>query len=299
MQRQPLEEEEELVQAKEVSAGAPQLTAQFATAVSGMRGGGRPLSPSLRAYFEPRFGHDFSRVRVHTEGRSNETARAIHARAYTIGQDVVFGSGEYLPFATEGKRLIAHELAHVVQQDRVSTAKSPDWTSDTRSSPVRRPVSTNALSSTHTQLTSAIQRQNEPEGPVFPDVSELLSTLEENVAENLYNYGHHLYRISILYPGRSDLMEEAFGRYALGTNVLETGFMFTGLERSTAEKWALGTGIAFKGFNLVRNGELILDYQFDLGHGLNLETSLDLGVNPDDFTDVKKVDFGLGVVGTF
>ena len=148
LQRQPLEEEEELVQAKEVSAGAPQLTAQFATAVSGMRGGGRPLSPSLRAYFEPRFGHDFSRVRVHTEGRSNETARAIHARAYTIGQDVVFGSGEYLPFATEGKRLIAHELAHVVQQDRVSTAKSPDWTSDTRSSPVRRPVSTNALSST-------------------------------------------------------------------------------------------------------------------------------------------------------
>jgi len=66
---------------------------------------------------EPRFGHDFSRVRVHTDGAAANAARAVRARAYTIGQDIVFGSGEYAPATTEGQRLLAHELTHVVQQN--------------------------------------------------------------------------------------------------------------------------------------------------------------------------------------
>lgn len=65
---------------------------------------------------ERRLGHDFSRVRVHTDSRAVESARSLGARAYTVGSDVVFGAGEYAPSATEGRRLLAHELTHVVQQ---------------------------------------------------------------------------------------------------------------------------------------------------------------------------------------
>lgn len=81
--------------------------------------GGAPLSEELRSYFEPRFGHDFSRVRVHANGEAASAARSIDARAYTIGSDIVFGSGEYAPDAQEGRRLLAHELTHVVQQGGV------------------------------------------------------------------------------------------------------------------------------------------------------------------------------------
>jgi hypothetical protein len=69
---------------------------------------------------EARFGHDFSRVRVHTNGRAAESARAVNASAYTVGRDVVFGEGRYEPASTDGRRLLAHELTHVVQQGAAS-----------------------------------------------------------------------------------------------------------------------------------------------------------------------------------
>ena len=78
--------------------------------------GGAPLSGDLRAYFEPRFGHDFSGVRVHHDNDAAHGARAIQARAYTIGRDIVFGAGEFQPETPGGTRLLAHELTHVVQQ---------------------------------------------------------------------------------------------------------------------------------------------------------------------------------------
>jgi len=81
-----------------------------------LRSPGRPLDSATRAYFEPRFGHDFSRVRVHTDTRAAESAREVHSLAYVVGQDIVFGSGQYAPATPSGRRLLAHELAHVVQQ---------------------------------------------------------------------------------------------------------------------------------------------------------------------------------------
>lgn len=78
--------------------------------------GGRPLDAHTRSLMEPRFGHDFSRVRVHTGGRAAESARAVNALAYTVGQQVVFGAGHYAPETVAGQKLLAHELAHVVQQ---------------------------------------------------------------------------------------------------------------------------------------------------------------------------------------
>ena len=79
---------------------------------------GQPLDLHTRAWLEPRFGHDFSSVRVHTDARAAESARAVNALAYTVGDDVVFDSGQYAPRTERGGHLLAHELTHVVQQSR-------------------------------------------------------------------------------------------------------------------------------------------------------------------------------------
>ena len=99
-----------------------------------MRSSGEPLSTPARAFFEPRFGHDFSKVRVHTDARAAESAKAINARAYTLGRDVVFGAGQYAPETREGKRLLAHELTHVVQQNTATPKMINDTGSPTSSS---------------------------------------------------------------------------------------------------------------------------------------------------------------------
>lgn len=79
---------------------------------------GQPLDTSTQGYMEERFGYDFSGVRVHSEPRAAESAEAVSAKAYTVGRNVVFGQGYYAPETREGKRVLAHELAHVVQQSR-------------------------------------------------------------------------------------------------------------------------------------------------------------------------------------
>lgn len=77
---------------------------------------GQPLDASTREFMESRFGHDFSQVRVHTDEQAVESAQAVNALAYTVGQDMVFGAGQYEPGLQDGKILLAHELTHVVQQ---------------------------------------------------------------------------------------------------------------------------------------------------------------------------------------
>lgn len=79
---------------------------------------GRPLASGVRAQLEPRFGHDFGHVRVHTDAAAATSARALDARAYTVGADVAFAAGQYAPDSAAGRELIAHELAHVGQQAR-------------------------------------------------------------------------------------------------------------------------------------------------------------------------------------
>jgi len=81
---------------------------------------GQPLDGETRAFMEPRFGHDFSKVRVHADSRAAESARALNATAYTVGSHVAFAQGRYEPHSTEGARLLAHELAHVLHQQRSS-----------------------------------------------------------------------------------------------------------------------------------------------------------------------------------
>ena len=81
-----------------------------------LRASGRPLEPTVRETMESRFRHDFSRVRIHTDARAAESARAVGARAYTVGEHVAFAAGRYSPGTAAGDRLLAHELAHVEQQ---------------------------------------------------------------------------------------------------------------------------------------------------------------------------------------
>ena len=79
---------------------------------------GQPLEPAIREYFEPRFGHDFSRIRIHTGSTAAASAEAIDAFAYTAGSHIVFGHNGYRPTTTPGRCMIAHELVHTLQQAR-------------------------------------------------------------------------------------------------------------------------------------------------------------------------------------
>ncbi|MGE5379042.1 MAG: DUF4157 domain-containing protein [Bacteroidota bacterium] len=80
---------------------------------------GMPLEPALRQDMEQRFGHDFSKVRVHSGEVADQSARDVNAHAYTVGQNIVFGAGQFAPGTHQGRRLIAHELTHIVQQSGV------------------------------------------------------------------------------------------------------------------------------------------------------------------------------------
>jgi len=85
-----------------------------------LRTPGAPLDGATRAWIEPRFGHDFGRVRIHADAEAAHSAAAVGAAAYTVGCDVVFGAGEHQPRTPRGRALLAHELAHVVQQEGVA-----------------------------------------------------------------------------------------------------------------------------------------------------------------------------------
>jgi hypothetical protein len=111
------EEERGRLQAKPVGATAVGTPAVAPSIVSDVaRASGRPLDWATRAFFEPRFGADFSRVRLHTDAQADASARAVRAIAYTFGNNLVFREGAYDPTTLGGRRLIAHELTHVVQQ---------------------------------------------------------------------------------------------------------------------------------------------------------------------------------------
>jgi hypothetical protein len=89
-----------------------------------LRSPGHSLDGQTRAYMESRFGHDFGQVRVHSDAQAAESARAVNALAYTVGQDIVFGAGQYATGTQAGLRLMAHELTHVVQQQRPTAASN-------------------------------------------------------------------------------------------------------------------------------------------------------------------------------
>jgi hypothetical protein len=100
---------------------------------------GRPLDDAARAYMEPRFGHDFSKVRIHADGRAAESARSVNALAYTVGDRIVFGAGQYSPSTAAGRGLIAHELTHVVQQQASGPALQRQAAGEPQESKQKKP----------------------------------------------------------------------------------------------------------------------------------------------------------------
>ena len=81
-----------------------------------LSGGGQPLDPGVRQFMEDRFEYDFSQVRSHTDSAAKQSASDLNARAYTVGRDIYFGHEQYRPHTDDGRRLLAHELTHVIQQ---------------------------------------------------------------------------------------------------------------------------------------------------------------------------------------
>ncbi len=169
--------EEEQLQRKE--AGTTEAAAEASADVCEvLRAPGEPLDPPTRAYFEPRFGHDFSRVRVHTDARGERSAQDLAAQAYTVGNDIVFGRGRYAPHTQEGKRLLAHELTHVVQQWgrfaflSSSSVALPDW------------------GIPGLGATPGARLQRAPSDPPRPSVEVLGGTSSTSATVELYHYGN-------------------------------------------------------------------------------------------------------------
>lgn len=115
VQRKCNECEEQLRRSPE-SPAVPSVGAATEQAIGSLSGRGSPLPESVRAFMEPRFNADFKAVRVHTDANAHSLARAVEAKAFTVGNDVVFGAGHFAPATDDGKRLLAHELAHTIQQ---------------------------------------------------------------------------------------------------------------------------------------------------------------------------------------
>ena len=112
------EDEKKVLQAKNLPGRVPLIQGHDVphTVHDLLRSNGQPLDPATRAFMEKRFGHDFSRVRVHSGETAEQSARDMSALAYTMGHDIVFGTGRFAPGTYEERRLIAHELTHVIQQ---------------------------------------------------------------------------------------------------------------------------------------------------------------------------------------
>ncbi len=114
------EEEEELIQPKSNMGSSQKITSKIESDIHSFKGKGYTLPASERRFFEPRFGTDFSKVRIHTNDHAAHTSQAINARAFTIGNDVVFAAGQFSPGTHSGRQLMAHELTHVIQQGNSS-----------------------------------------------------------------------------------------------------------------------------------------------------------------------------------
>jgi len=123
------EEEEKRMQRKENDNGPFEASPQTQNYL-GSLSGGRPLSEEEKNFFKPRIGYDFSNVRLHTDNAADQSAKDIHALAYTHENNIVFGAGQYQPGTDNGKKLLAHELTHVVQQSQNITTKKIQRVSD-------------------------------------------------------------------------------------------------------------------------------------------------------------------------
>jgi hypothetical protein len=131
------EEEEKQMQRKEINSETTMTSNEAESYVGNLNGSGEPLPNDVRSFYEPRFGFDFSDVKVHTDSVAAKSAQSINALAYTSGSNIVFNSGQYSPDTDGGKSLLGHELTHVIQQSgsRIQTKRiqrCPDAATNTQ-----------------------------------------------------------------------------------------------------------------------------------------------------------------------
>jgi outer membrane protein OmpA-like peptidoglycan-associated protein len=143
---------------------------------------GDPLSADARAFFEPRFGFDFRSVRVHSDGTAAAAARAMDAAAYTVGQHIAFDSGRYEMHSQRGRQLLAHELAHTVQQSGATPAgevrmESPPGASEKEADRVSSSVFSDGRIDIYAQRPLSVQRQPNQTQPPELDLAENASPL--------------------------------------------------------------------------------------------------------------------------
>lgn len=109
-------DKDDTVMRKEKGAGGNSVSSQFQANISSRKTGGKSLDPNVSGFMSKEFGTDFSSVKVHHDEQANQMAREVNARAFTVGNDIYFDKNEYQPNSKSGKKLLAHELTHVVQQ---------------------------------------------------------------------------------------------------------------------------------------------------------------------------------------
>jgi hypothetical protein len=158
VQRQELPEEEEL-QAKPLlqrkADGSFEAGSELESRLVAHKGDSRPLPGDIRTFMEPRFDADFSQVRVHADADSAQVSQSIQARAFTHGSHIYFGAGQYDPSSSTGKRLLAHELAHVVQQNGGTQLKRGP---EQMTTPLRHEVRTSCARPTTAADIGVVQR---------------------------------------------------------------------------------------------------------------------------------------------
>jgi hypothetical protein len=231
------EEEEKMINRKTAN-DEHQISEDVALSVGNARQeGGIPLDASTRAFIEPRFGIDFSKVRVHTYEKAAESANVINALAYTSNNDIVFGEGRYRPRTNDGKYLLAHELAHVIQQNRrhvdsetMVSRQTDDKTPEIdRDFPLTSPV----------ELTGHAEREFEHPAPNFVayDGNQLLIFREGKLVKRADavsgNPGHEEYEKNV-----GPIPD---GKYLLSPNIVRRGV--DKLENGTCGALGITSGI--------------------------------------------------------
>src|SRR5262245_265740 len=138
---------------------------------------GAPLEHGTREFMEQRFGHDFSRVRVHADSEAASSAKSANAQAFTVGNNVVFGSGQYNPGSPSGKQLLAHELAHVVQQDKPSAGSAQTSDYESEANAASRRVAKGERASVTLAAPPVMQKQALPGNAPAADLTESASPI--------------------------------------------------------------------------------------------------------------------------
>lgn len=140
-------EDEELIQTKSLGNSPQFINSALSNQIRNSRGSGVSMDKNTLSFMSSRFGHDFNGVRIHNDTKASQLSQKINAKAFTVGNDIFFNSGQYTPNSNSGKQLLAHELTHVVQQ-----GGGLDSQRSTPNSQVRGPIIQRALNKELTKI---------------------------------------------------------------------------------------------------------------------------------------------------